>query len=526
MYGVVAVHQVAHGVHLDIALSLVAVGVDDQVYRPVRIGCDAQDGGVAQGRQLGLEVLVVQSHTVVVGMGLLVGMGETGGALLGLQAQRTAQGCHGERAVVLRAAAHNPMAVAEALQRGVLIIIRCDTFFLRVLRLWGPEVLTVGHEDGRQGLSVFLTALAEHTGGLGVGLCRTHHRVEGIELAEVFQVVDALVQQVLHTLPGIGVGIALRHVVVGDVEFHTLSVEHELHDDGVGRVDFFLVEQQLEVGGHGNDSIHQVHTVDGGNLAVLGILQLPVVGLDDAQEGQQTVERCVVTEAEGGGRTLHGQCPVGLGLDIFPQREGGTGGDLLVGGVVAVADGHPQVVGVVDGSVLRIGEQAEQGVLYLVGEGFEVESYVLKGRGHGVHLTHQLQGFVHLSDILEELVQEAVGRHVGGHLRAAFQVLHLWRGIGDPVHIGGVGLHVQVEHGLELAQPPSEGFHTLHATSHHTGSGLHVVAGGKHLGEVPIHPFGDALVLLHTEGTQLTAVALGVLPHLTEHLLDLLAQRG
>ena len=92
------------------------------------------------------------------------------------------------------------------------------------------------------------------------------------------------------------------------------------------------------------------------------------------QEGEQTEEGGVVTKAEGGTTTTHGNDAVGLADDVVPEGDGGTGGNAVVGERVAVADGHPLVVGIVYGQHLLGGEEvpetdAEGDVLHVGGDG-------------------------------------------------------------------------------------------------------------------------------------------------------------
>ena len=99
------------------ALTLVAVVVDDDVYRAVLLRRDTEHGRMTASRQFYPQALVGQTHGVVMRVRHLLRMREPGGPFLWLQTQFAADGCNGERAIVLRATAHYPVAVAEALQQ-------------------------------------------------------------------------------------------------------------------------------------------------------------------------------------------------------------------------------------------------------------------------------------------------------------------------------------------------------------------------------------------------------------------------
>ena len=201
--GVIAIDGAVDRVQLKHSLALIAVMVDDDMHRAVLLRRDTEEGSVAAARHLYLQMLIGQTHGIVVGMGYLFVVAEAGGPCRRLQAEHTAEGSDGKRAVVLCTAAHNPMAVAEPLQQGVRIIIRCHALLLRVAGLRRPEVLAIGREDGRQRLPVFLRAFAEEPCRLGVGRSRAHHRVEGTELAQVLQVVNTLGYLLLQVVPEI-----------------------------------------------------------------------------------------------------------------------------------------------------------------------------------------------------------------------------------------------------------------------------------------------------------------------------------
>ena len=109
------------------------------------------------------------------------------------------------------------MTVAKTLQLRVLIIIGCNALFLCVLRLWCPEVLTIWHEYGRQSLTMLLTSLAKLTGSLGIRLSSADHRVDSIQLAHMFQIMDVLVHIILQCCPRIIISRHIFYVIIVDI---------------------------------------------------------------------------------------------------------------------------------------------------------------------------------------------------------------------------------------------------------------------------------------------------------------------
>ena len=192
--GVVAIDLVAQGVDADVALAFVGVGIDEDVDEAGSglLGSDSHHRRMAGGGEFGTEVLVGQGDGVVVGMGDFGIVAEAGGPRGGLRAEVAGDGSHSEGAVVLGATTYNPVAVAEALEESVGIVVGCDALLLGVLRLGCPEILAVGGEDSGQRLAVLLRALAEEAGRLGVGLRRAYHRVEGRELLQMVEAMKAV----------------------------------------------------------------------------------------------------------------------------------------------------------------------------------------------------------------------------------------------------------------------------------------------------------------------------------------------
>ena len=66
-----------------------------------------------------------------------------------------------------------------------------------------------------------------------------------------------------------------------------------------------------------------------------------------------------------------------------------------------------------------------------------------------MHLDHQFHRFINLRDVFEELTEKSVGRNQRFHLGSACQRLDFGRNVGYPCHISRIGLHIQVQLGLE-----------------------------------------------------------------------------
>ena len=168
------------------------------------------------------------------------------------------------------------MAAPESLQLRILIIIRSHTRLLGIPGLGSPEVLAVRNQYGRNRLS------------------RSSHRLDGIELAHMFQLVDTLVHLLLPFFPGIIMS-SVNHLTYRrkhDVSF----VQHELHHHAILPV---LVEYHLQVGTHRNHAVHPVCLC--AEYYLVGVF----TGTGRRQGGikkkrQEPVEGCIMAETEGG----------------------------------------------------------------------------------------------------------------------------------------------------------------------------------------------------------------------------------
>ena len=81
-----------HGINLDGSLSVIIIGLDNEMNQLVLIGRNTEYRGMAQGSHLCLQMLILQLDTIVMGMRYLVLMTESGGTLSGLQTEFASQG--------------------------------------------------------------------------------------------------------------------------------------------------------------------------------------------------------------------------------------------------------------------------------------------------------------------------------------------------------------------------------------------------------------------------------------------------
>ena len=293
VHGVGHIHLVAYRVEPHLALVLVAVGIDHHIHPLVAIWRDPHDGPMERGRDFYLETLARQLHRIVMRMRHLLLVTERRSPLGDGSAQFPTQHRDGGRPIVLGTSAHQPVRVAESLEERVGIVVGRHALLLRVLCLGSPEVLSVGHEHGRQRLSMFLAPLSEESGRRGIGLRRSHHRVDGVELCQVSEAVDAC----LHHLPDVGPPIEM---VVGrgnrQREIALIVQEPDEHvASGIA------VEHHLQVGSHGQYLVHASAFGDRG-----------------PHQGQQIHEVGVVAEPQVGPFSARGDGLVGLRLDLHP----------------------------------------------------------------------------------------------------------------------------------------------------------------------------------------------------------------
>ena len=292
MHRIITIDDMIDGINLDVSLSLIAVRIDDKMNQLILLRSNTEEGGMTQGCHLCLQMFILQANSIVVRMRDFIFMAECRSSLFRLQTELSTKRSHRERAIILRTSAHQPVAAAEALQMGILIIIRCDAFLFCILRLRSPEVLTIRNENSGDGLSMFLTTLSEHARSLGICLCRTHHRIDGIELADMFQAMNPLMHFLLPGIPGI-VMCTIDHLTYGRKHDIPL-IEHELHQHAILRI---LIEYHLEIGSHRNYAIHLFHFISQNHQTSLFTCSYRR-NIYIKEERQKTVKSCIMTKAK------------------------------------------------------------------------------------------------------------------------------------------------------------------------------------------------------------------------------------
>ena len=211
-------------IDLYVSFPLVTIRIDDDMNILVFLWCYTQDGSMAQSRKFGFEMFFPQVDRIVMRVRYFICMRKRSSTFLWLQSQFAAQSCHRKGTVILGATSYYPMAVAKALQFSILIIIRCNTLFLRILSLRSPGILSVRHQYGRKGLSMFLTSLTKHASRLGIGLRCAYHRIEGMELTYMFSHVYSAFHILLEFFPGKIVFIIRRNIRTIEHIFHAFDL--------------------------------------------------------------------------------------------------------------------------------------------------------------------------------------------------------------------------------------------------------------------------------------------------------------
>ena len=150
---------------------------------------------------------------------------------------------------------------------------------------------------------------------------------------------------------------------------------------------------------------HLVHLV--GTLVAQGLV---------AHQGQQTVEVGIVSKAQVSGRVSILQGLIGIADDMLPQRDGRTGSSTIVIRTHAVDRPHAQVVLVVNGAPLAIGQHVVER---------DVQLYVLHVAGNGVQLRHQLVGIRHFRGVLEQSRSNPVARKPAARMNRCLESLQL-----------------------------------------------------------------------------------------------------
>ena len=148
MHRITTIDRLCLIVNLQVSLTLIAVMIQEDVYRSILLWGDTEDGCMTAACHLHLQMLLRQTDGIVMRMGDLFCMREGRGPFFWSQTQLSTKGSEGKRAIVLRATSHNPVAIAETLQQRVRIIIRCNALLLCISCLRCPEILPIRGQHG------------------------------------------------------------------------------------------------------------------------------------------------------------------------------------------------------------------------------------------------------------------------------------------------------------------------------------------------------------------------------------------
>ena len=154
----------------------------------------AEDGGATGGGHFGIDLFIGEGDCIIIWMRDFSVVREPCCPLLWCKVLNACAfespsfggdrgGLHHqcERPIVLRASAHEPMAVAKTLKQRIVVIERSHTLLLCGACLRCPEVHAERHEYRRNGLPPLFGVLAEETRRL----CFTRSRAgEGVEFVE------------------------------------------------------------------------------------------------------------------------------------------------------------------------------------------------------------------------------------------------------------------------------------------------------------------------------------------------------
>ena len=268
------------------------------------------------------------------------------GPLLWSQAQSSTKCRQGKRPIVLCTSSHNPVTVADALEKRVRIIIRGDAFLFGIAGLWCPEVLAIGHQYSRKRLTVFFGAFAKETSRLGVCRRRSYHGVQRIQLPQMLEVVLPLCNLLFQRFPTHKAYIPL---IMQQLHYHfSLCIPIKYH---------------LKIGCHRQNLVHRL---------IFGI---------DAHQRHQAIEVRIMSEAEISSYPTSGDCRIGISLDTVPERNSTTGCNASVHDLVAIMKCHPTVVQLIHSLHLFFSEEVVERYLYF---------HILHIRGDGMKFCQQL----------------------------------------------------------------------------------------------------------------------------------------
>ena len=114
MHGIAAIDNMPGSIHTHKPLTLVTVGIENDMNKFVTIRYDAQHCGMTAAREFGAQVLIRQTYSIIMRMRYLTLMTETGGTLFRLRAKFATYCSHRERPVILGTTANNLMTIADA----------------------------------------------------------------------------------------------------------------------------------------------------------------------------------------------------------------------------------------------------------------------------------------------------------------------------------------------------------------------------------------------------------------------------
>ena len=170
--GIVAPDFLSQGIQFNVPFAFVAVGVHDEKGRRIFWIGKTENGAAGAAGHLGQDTFSVQVNSVIGGCCGLTSVLERGGPFHGSEPAHAGGGKKRHGAVVLRAAACDPVRTSKALEKRIPVIVRRNAFFLRIPRLGRPEGHSIGFQDRRQRLAIFFTPLPVSAFRIhAVGIC-------------------------------------------------------------------------------------------------------------------------------------------------------------------------------------------------------------------------------------------------------------------------------------------------------------------------------------------------------------------
>ena len=115
VHGVVSINRMSAKVDGSPTLTLVAVGLKDDMHLLVTVWSDVHDSTMGRCCQFNTQMFVRQAYGIVMRMRDLAIMAETRGTLFWSSAQLTSEGSDGKRAIILCTSTDYPMRIAHTL---------------------------------------------------------------------------------------------------------------------------------------------------------------------------------------------------------------------------------------------------------------------------------------------------------------------------------------------------------------------------------------------------------------------------